>query len=135
MNYGFRIVYHKDIKWCKKLESFMLNRINHFCSKESYKCRTDSKAFYRRNLFGIGLNEDFETSSSKPIIYTFKRLTRSKRIFGIIPISKVERKDGKPLELNICMCAVHRGGQKVKLKKKYTNQDFNIIFETGKISG
>ena len=137
MNYGFKIVYHKSIKWSKELEAFLLSKINHFCSEGSYKCRRDSKAYYRRNIFGLGLTKDFKISDTKnnPIIYTFKRLTSSKRIFGIVPIDEIERKDSKPLVMNECMCAIHRGGQKVKLKERYRDEDYVLAFQTGKIKG
>jgi hypothetical protein len=123
MNYGFRIVYHKDIPWTKEVKEFLDERVKHFTSPGSYKQRMDSAAFFRRGILGLCMNNE----------YTFKRLSRNRRIFGLVPIS--ELKSREPIKLDQCMCAIHRGGQKVILKKPYNEQDYTTFFETGKIKG
>lgn len=133
MQYGFRIVFHKSIPFNEELKKFLDKEKEYFCSENSYKCRRDSAAFFRRGLFGYGLTEKF-TSNSKDgeIIYTFKRLSKSRRIFGVIPVRELVHKN-PPLELNQCMCAIHRGGQRVNLKTPYKEEDYITYFEVGEI--
>ncbi len=129
MNYGFRLVYHKDIEWTKELEAYMVKKINAFTSEGSYKERHKSGAYYRRGIFGKGLNVNFEERGS--IIYTFKRLVTTKRIFGIVPLDNLVG----DVDLNQCMCAEHRGGQKVTLDTPYSEDKYITVFETGEIKG
>lgn len=132
MKYGFRICYHKEIGLCEPLKDFLDSKVEHFCSEDSYKERTKSAAFCRRGILGMCLDENFKTSSKPNVIYTFKRLSRNRRIFGVVPLSKI---DFDHSVLNQCMCAEHRGGERVNLIKPYDEEDYITYFETGEIKG
>lgn len=132
MKHGFRIVYHNSITPDAELISFLEKQKAQFCSDDSYKCRQDSGAFYRRGLFGLGLNANFKWNGD--IVYTFKRLSKNRRIFGLVPISELIAKS-PPLKLDQCMCAVHRGGQRVILRTPYDEQNYVTFYETGDIKG
>lgn len=132
MKHGFKIVYHKSIEKTPELEQFLKKKKDQFCSANSYKCRADSAAFYRRGLLGYGLNEKF--TSNGDIVFTFKRLSKGRRIFGIVPIQELVPKN-PPLKLNQCMCGIHRGGQRVNLATPYKDEDYIVFFETGEIKG
>ena len=134
MKYGFRITYHKSIPHSQKLLDFLETWKNRFCSPDSYKCRADSGAFCRRGLLGFAVGPNFQTNQDDPIIYTFKRLSSKRRIFGLVPISLLVPKN-PPINLQQCMCAIHRGGQRVNLAVPYDENDYETYFETGDIKG
>lgn len=134
MKFGFRITYHKSIPQSQNLLDFLEEWKNRFCSPESYKCRTDSGAFFRRGLLGLAVGPNFETNHDDPIIYTFKRLSRNRRVFGLVPISLLVPKN-PPIDLEQCMCAIHRGGQRVNLAVPYNENDYQTYFEIGDIKG
>lgn len=133
MKQGFRICFHNSIPLSKELKEFLEGKVEHFCSENSYKERAKSAAFYRRGILGLTLGADFKTRSSNKgdIVYTFKRLSRNRRIFGVVPINEL---DGD-IDLNQCMCAEHRGGQRVNLKNKYNESGYTTYFEIGDIKG
>ena len=133
MKFGFRITYHKSIPYSKELLYFLESQKTQFCSPDSYKCRTDSGAFFRRGLLGLAVGSDFQINQN-PVIYTFKRLSRNRRVFGLVPISLLVPKN-PPINLEQCMCAIHRGGQRVNLAVPYNESDYETYFETGNIKG
>lgn len=128
MKMGFRIVYHKSI-CLNEIQEFLEKEKKHFCSPSSYKVGySHSSSFYRRGVFGFTVDE-------QTLKYTFRRLVKNRRIFGVVPIILLERVDGKELELKQCMCGEHRGGQKVKIKGGFREGDFVTYFEKGEIKG
>ena len=134
MKYGFKICFHKSISYNKELKEFLDGKVEHFTSEESYKCRRKSGAFYRRGIFGFSLSDKFKSpSSQEEIKYTFKRLSRNRRVFGVVPIDQL--KSENKLDLNQCMCAEHRGGQRVNLIVPYNDNNYITYFETGTIKG
>lgn len=132
MKTGFRLVIHRAIPAGDREDClrFIEGEKKRFLSENSYKtggwC---SGSFFRRGIFGIGL------SGSAVPTYTFKRLSKHRRVFGVVPVSELERTDGRPLELNQCMCAAHRGGQRVRLRTGFRDEDFEVLFEHGDIKG
>jgi|LakMenEpi03Aug12_release.lakeMendotaPanAssembly.Ray.scaffolds.fasta_scaffold541897_2 hypothetical protein len=133
MNRGFRIVYHNSIPLKPELFNFLDQQKDQFCSENSYKCRKDSSAYYRRGLFGYGLDANFETRQEP--IYTFKRLSRHRRIFGIVPVSILVPTNSPLITTDFCRCAIHLGGQRVNLSVAYNESDYVTYFETGQIRG
>lgn len=65
------------------------------------------------------------------------RMCKNRRIFGILPISLLETKDGSKLEdiSTMCMCEGHSGGQKVKLKTGFNEDEYVTLYEIGEIKG
>lgn len=127
MKHGFRLIYHKDIakediSYCLE---FLSKKIKDF--QNGYGCRRLSGAFFRRGVLGLTIDKDCK--------YTFKRLCKHRRIFGIVPIRLLKRVDMQPIELNNCMCAMHRGGQRVKLIYGFIESDYIIFYEEGEIKG
>lgn len=126
--FGFRVVIHGSI------QGDALSRAKELCDQfiglangwTSYGQRHDSAAFYRRGNFGL-YDEEFQL--------VFRRLHNSKRIFGVVPLSLIESVTDIPINLKQCMCAIHRGGQKVRLVTPYSDDDFNIVYEKGLIDG
>lgn len=132
MNRGFRILIHKDVEKTDWVMKFLEDQKKLFRSERSYK-RGYGPSFYNRGVFGLGFGE--KGSCSGPILYTFRRVVRNRRIFGVVPVKILERKDGEPVELDQCMCPQHRGGQKVCLKGGFNEDDYEVWFETGEIKG
>lgn len=130
MKIGYRILIHKSIP--QEWMNYALKACDRFKqladSEEGWKTRRDSCAFYRRGVLGYSL------PYIDPVI-TFKRLVKNRRIFGVVPIQMLERKDGEPLELDRCMCGVHRGGVRVNLKGGFIENDYNLYIENGDIKG
>lgn len=130
MKYGFRIVYHKDIPLedLGIIKSWLEDKVVMFTSEKSYKVGyNNSHSFYRRGIFGLLLNKPKNK-------YTFRRLSKNRRIFGIVPIDKLQGIK-EEISLNMCMCADHLGGIRVKLKKKFNENDWITFYETGEIKG
>ena len=115
----------------QELQEFLSNYVTRFTSPGSYKMRRTSAAFYRRGILGYCVDENFK--ATKNIKYTFKRLSKKRRIFGLVPIEQLDFQDESNLDQ--CMCAEHRGGQRVNLKTPYNEDDYITFFETGMIKG
>ena len=128
MNYGFRIVFHKDIPWSKELEKCLLGFVESFTSEGSYKRGGNTRTWYRRNSLGIGFDNNFKAISwcggDHP--FFFKRLSTKRRIFGIIPSTELEISKTKTVGEVIPRCS---------LKIPYKEEDYITFFETGKIKG
>lgn len=134
MKFGFKIVFDKDIPFSPELQEFLKEKLEHFSSKDSYKVGyANSSSFYKRGIFGLPLNEEFKIAS-KDVKYTFKRLVRNRRIFGVVPVDQLIGVNG-PINLNQCMCAQHMGGQRVTLKKPYSEEDYITFATVGEIKG
>ncbi len=137
MNYGFRLVYDKDIpaEDMEDVLDMLSAKKEHFTGENSYKVGwTSSHSFYRRGIFGLRVQPKGGSYSS-PAKYTFKRLTKGRRIFGVVPVDKLERLDNQEIEQDNCICADHRGGQRVRLKSGFREADYVTYFETGEIKG
>lgn len=92
---------------------------------------SEKRTYYNRGSFGIWLDADrsFDATDGNLV---FRRISKNRRVFGIIHIDTLERKDGEPIVINQCMCPIHRGGQKVRFKYR---PKMETIFEWGDIKG
>lgn len=140
MKNGIKIVIHNSIKddIKKEVEKWLLQwliaKINTKEGIVNYKIGySNSSSFYRRGILGLSLFNTYNSPLKKK--YFFRRLTKSRRIFGVVPISEIISKDNSNIDLNQCMCAIHLGGTKVKLKKTYDDNDYSIFFQIGDIKG
>jgi hypothetical protein len=81
-----------------------------------------SHAFYRRGIFGLH-------NKNKTLV--FRRISKHRRVFGVLQPKHLRNLDGSEINMNICMCASHLGGTRVKM------DDFNryIYYSTGEIKG
>jgi len=48
----------------------------------------------------------------------FRRISKNKRIFGVVRASELCLLDGSPVEIDLCVCRLCGGGQRVKWKSK-----------------
>ncbi len=126
MKNGFRLLLHKSLSEDEKTEAKKVFDRSFIETNGIYKCRSDSGAFFRRNLLG------YQPDNTR---WTVRRMSTTRRIFAAIPVDLVERVDGEPLELNQCVCAIHKGGQRVRLKQPMTESDYDIYHEQGEIKG
>lgn len=62
-------------------------------------------SYIRRNRFG------FMISRANTLV--FRRISAKKRIFGLVRADTVVKPDGSEVNLNQCMCPIHRGGERV----------------------
>ncbi len=136
MKRGYRLCYYKNIPTedIEKIIHYFTSSWNGvhaggikewFSSKNSYKCRTKSGAFFRRGNFGLLLDDEK---------YVFRRLSHNRRVFGVCPIDILEGKN-EPINTNQCMCGEHRAGQKVRIKGGFKESDFVTYYEEGEIKG
>ncbi len=93
--------------------------------------KSDQKTYYNRGSFGRWLDDE-DSFTLKNTNLVFRRLSRNRRIFGIVHVSYLERVDGANIEINQCRCPAHRGGQKVKFK---TRPAMETVFTWGDIKG
>lgn len=128
MKFGFRLVLHKDIKQedrgvCLKFLRDMLVR---FASPGSYKVgHFNRRSWFSRHAYGLGVTIDSE------VRYVFRRLSSKRRVFGIVPIEMIERKDGEEFTPYKWWPATARFRSKVS----YRNQDYETFAEVGEIKG
>jgi len=78
---------------------------------------------YGRGLLGDQVDRDGE-------LY-FRRISRGKRIFGVVRKNTLERLDGQPIEKK-CRCKKCGGGQRVRFIQK---PEMTVYYETGIIKG
>jgi hypothetical protein len=92
---------------------------------------SNRKTYYNRGSFGIWLDErkDFAATDSGLV---FKRISRNRRVFGVVHVDTLERTDGQEIVISQCMCPQHRGGQKVKFKER---PQMETVFTWGDIKG
>lgn len=123
MNSGFRLVISKKIQGddrdqCLKLLAEQAGWMPKGYGNGGYR------SYYKRGVFGIGI-------PARDPRFAFRRLTTGRRIFGVVPVADLE----PPVNLDQCCCPDHRGGERVRLKEKYSDGDFDTVFETGDIKG
>lgn len=131
MNKGFRIEIQKDLTPEEDIEARKM--ANKFPS--DYKERHESSAFFRRGKLGLPCND-------KDFNLYIRRASTHRRIFHIVREDTLELVQCKqnekilfdddddgtytvkydyiglcPTKIDMCMCAVHKGGLRVKLKK------------------
>lgn len=89
------------------------------------------KTYYNRGVFGVWLDENksFAPNDSGLV---FRRISRNRRIFGIVHVDTLERIDGEAIKIAQCMCPQHRGGQKVRFKDRPVME---TVFTWGDIKG
>lgn len=138
---GFRLSIHKDVPQdlVTACEKFLHQIISHPLEERYFCRRHSSRAFYRRGFLGmtIGLGEDgvMRMDYRKDAKLVFRRISRGRRIYAIMPIDQLERIDGQPIDLDNCVCADHRGGQRVRIKGGFQEDDFRTYYEIGQIRG
>lgn len=136
MNTGYRIEIQSNLDEKEMFEAKkMANKFNPI-----YKCRLKSSAFFRRGILGL-------VCSEKEFKHLYiRRAVKNRRIFHIVRQDALELKEceenrkilycdcedafgpckcnlhiGEPLpelkDICMCMCAIHKGGLKVRLKE------------------
>ena len=134
MKKGYRILLHKDIP----LD--LLDDSKKYCDLFIQEANTKGygrsgghgdRAFFRRGVFGFLFN-NFDKRNDSVV---FRRLSKNRRIFGILPINLLSSSDGTPINLKQCICAIHLGGTKVKIKNGFQEKDYMTYYEVGDIKG
>jgi len=62
-------------------------------------------SFLKRNRFG------FMNSKTNDLV--FRRISTDRRVFGIVKSDTMIKPDGSEINLNQCMCPIHRGAERV----------------------
>ena len=116
MNYGFKLYIHKDLNESDRLEASKLFDTFFIKTNGEYKCRVKSGAYMRRRILGYNIGN-----------IVIRRMISNRRIFAAIPKSLVDQYND--VNWDQCMCAEHRGGQKVKVP--FVVADYELYFEDG----
>lgn len=143
MKFGFRIVIHKDVsselmeEARKQCDSFLKfasvreqRKTEGYGGIISYRPASYASGYapsvYRRGMIGHVFADNK---------LTFRRLSRNRRIFGVVPISMIQNKDGSELHFrgSWCACCVN-DGKKVTMKP-YDESDYRTFIEVGEIKG
>jgi len=138
---GYRLLIHnsipEDVR--EKCREWLHKNILSRPRGEEFKSRRESCAFYRRGRLGLSLDirDDGELWACNKVTarFTFRRVSNNRRIYAIMPIDLLERIDGKPVDMNTCICGYHRGGQRVRIKGEFFEEDFEVFAEVGDIKG
>jgi hypothetical protein len=124
MDFGFRIVYHKEVQKNDELIEFLDNKIKLMNTENSYKWGYTPSPFRRR---GIGFHVVIKGKKCR-----FKRLSTKRRIFGVVPCVYLNEFED---HLNKCGCAKCLGEETVTMRRPYSEEDYMTYFEVGKIKG
>lgn len=125
----FVLLYHKTIPTqdLPRILDFLQQEKEQFLGENSYKRGgRSSGSFYKRGILGL-LVDGFKSGVIPK--YTFRRLSKHRRWFGVIPITLLERKDGQPIKLNQCHCAIHAGGQKCRIIGGLQDNDWVVYYD------
>jgi len=111
MTKGFQIEIQKELteEESRAAIDFANEWISKTCSKDMQfllKGKGGHRSYIRRNRFGYMLNDKVND-------LVFRRISTHKRIFGIIKADTMVKPDGSEVNLNQCMCSIHRGGERV----------------------
>lgn len=94
---------------------------------------SDRRTYYNRGSFGRllghGWNGEDEFIDSGLV---FRRISRNRRVFGIVHMDTLERVDGEPILIEQCMCPQHRGGQRVRFRER---PQMETVFTWGDVKG
>lgn len=131
MKRGFRVLMHKRIP-TEYIDAAMAACQNFVTLGESEKgYRTggqSSHSFFKRGIMGLEVKD-----TDRKLV--FRRLVKSRRIFGVVPVEELEQLDGTPIVNAGCICSYHSGGKRVRFKNGFNEQDFTLYYETGDIKG
>jgi len=123
MNKGFRVEIQKEL--IPEEDEEAREMADKFPS--DYKCRLESSAYFRRGKLGL-------KSNKFPYLY-IRRACKNRRVFHVVKEDVLELVQCKqndkilmeneskynymtPLtDIKMCMCAIHKGGLKVRLKQ------------------
>jgi len=125
---GYRILVHRSIpeEDLPEIYKFLKDWIKN-TNEHGYGRRLVSSAYYRRGVLGLTFIKNK---------YTFRRLVKNRRIFGVLPLTMLEHKDPtQTIKLKQCMCAEHLGGTPVNIIGGFKEEDYDIFYETGYIKG
>lgn len=138
MKTGFRFAIQKglnnkqnelaqDVAWC-----FINAVAEHKGSfAKAYRTKGGRASYLARGNLG------YTFGGLKDLGLTLRRLSKNKRVFGIMRLKDLEVKDLNITadKLNECMCPqYHGGGRKVRMLIPYEN-NFRTIYEIGEIKG
>ena len=118
MNYGFTLYIHKDLTTEEKVEAAKLLDMFFLNTNGKYGCRTLSGAYMRRGILG------YNNGQTDVVI---RRMVSTRRIFAAIPKALIDKHN--KVEWNQCMCAEHRGGQRVNVP--FIVADYDLYFQDG----
>jgi hypothetical protein len=111
---GFKIKIQKDLSMVDQKTAFEF--ANEWISKT---CKQDLvyhlggktggyRSYLCRGTFGYLINQE------KQLV--FRRISHSKRVFGIVKANTMVQKDNTPIDLNQCCCPRHLGSTPIKWK-------------------
>lgn len=135
MNKGFRIEIERGLSAEEKAlareyaDNWAMKVIENNCS---WRAQTKGGwlSYLRRGTFGHWVN-GIQTSKS-PEELVFRRISKSKRIFGIMRASHLRHLDGSEINTKQCMCPRHLGGTRVTVPNPPEMKQF---IEYGEIKG
>jgi len=92
---------------------------------------SERRTYFNRGVLGATL-DDLPSFAFDDSNLVFRRISRNRRVFGIVHINTMERIDGEPILLDQCRCPQHRGGQRVRFKERPTMES---VFTWGEVKG
>lgn len=85
----------------------------------------------QRGVFGYSIRGERNSSEVNYTELVFRRISRNRRIFGIVTPDRLRTKQGEKVNLNQCICKRHLGGERVDMLET----DTYIYHEEGEIKG
>jgi hypothetical protein len=138
MNYGFRIAIHKDVPGDLMEEA--RKRCDSFLKLASHREKRYGETWVRPGSYASGYLPSFYNRGIIGFVFadkklTFRRISKNRRIFAVVPIDMVKNKDGSELDLHYCVCPCCVNGMKKVTMKPYDEKDYNTFIEVGDIKG
>ena len=126
MKYGYRLVIHNSIKDNQIAIEKMQRFLHIFSSKNSYKYGWHSP--FKRNGVGVSYRKDWSMTYDNDGEFVFKRVSKNRRIFAMVPRNLVEGELHRP-------CSHLCSDGKAKLKVGYEDENYTTFAEVGDIKG
>ena len=135
MKQGYEICVQTDLSPLLKIEAIKWAQTWGNNHKDGYglgkTCGSGRRTYYNRGSFGIWLDEENSFTPTNSCL-VFRRISRNRRIFGVVHVDTLERTDGSVIEIAQCRCPQHRGGQRVRFKERPIME---TVFTWGDIKG
>ena len=135
MKEGYEIQVQADLSTTLKVEATRWAREWGEVHKTGYgagkTATSDRRTYFNRGILGVTL-DDMPSFAFNDSSLVFRRISRNRRIFGVVHVDTLERTDGEPILIAQCRCPQHRGGQKVRFN---TRPEMESVFTWGEIKG
>ena len=139
MKSGFSLVYHQDVAKDVAVE-ILKSMIGYMLDGYNKRCGGGRTSPYRRGVLGTMYKPDGGAANHTRKLklnetITFRRLSKNRRVFGLVPVRLLETKDGAAVDTDGCFCPTCLGSQQCRLREGFKEDEFIHYSTIGEIKG